>query len=110
MNLEDLSQKADRAEAFLKLLANAHRLMLLCELLKGERSVTALHQSVGLSQSAASQHLAKMREGGLVRTRRDGLTIYYSLERDDVRRIIELLHQFYCGAAQNGAGNTEKLA
>ena len=110
MNLEDLSRQADQAEAFLKLLANAHRLMLLCELLKGERSVTALHQSVGLSQSAASQHLAKMREGGIVRTRRDGHAIYYSLERDDVRRIIELLHHFYCGVGSPGAGNPEKLA
>ena len=99
MNLSDFSQQAEQAEGFLKLLANAHRLMLLCQLLEGERSVTALHQSVGLSQSAASQHLAKLREGGLVRTRRDGLTIYYALERDDVRQIIELLHQFYCRAA-----------
>lgn len=109
MNLSDLSQRADQAEAFLKVLANGHRLMLLCELLKGERSVTALHQSVGLSQSAASQHLAKMREGGIVRTRREGLTIYYSLERDDVRRIIELLHQFYCGAGETGARNPERV-
>jgi ArsR family transcriptional regulator, virulence genes transcriptional regulator len=110
MNLSDLTQQADRAEAFLKLLANAHRLMLLCELLKGERSVTALHQAVGLSQSAASQHLAKMREGGIVRTRRDGLTIYYALERDDVRRIIELLHQFYCSVDKPDAPRKEKAS
>ena len=110
MNLEKLTRQADQAEAFLKLLANAHRLLLLCELLNGERSVTALQQSAGLSQSAASQHLAKMREGGLVRTRRDGLTIYYSLERDDVRRVIELLHQFYCAPDETGAKPKEKVA
>lgn len=110
MNLSDFAHQAGRVETFLKLLANAHRLMLLCELLKGERCVTELHRSVGLSQSAASQHLAKMREGGLVRTRRDGLAIYYSLERDDVRRVIELLHQFYCAAETSGGAKPEKVA
>ena len=66
------------------------------ELLEGERSVTALCQSVGLSQSAVSQHLAKLRDGGIVCTRRVGLAVHYSLARDEVRRVIELLHDFYC--------------
>lgn len=108
MNLGEFTRNADRAEAFLKLLANAHRLMLLCQLLEGERSVTALCQSVGLSQSAVSQHLAKLRDGGIVSTRREGLTIHYSLARDEVRRVIELLHEFYC--RQPGRANEVERA
>jgi DNA-binding transcriptional ArsR family regulator len=108
MNLMALTEQAYRAEGFLKLLANAHRLMLLCELLGGERSVTALCQSVGLSQSSVSQHLAKLREGGLVSARRAGLTVYYSLARDDVRRVIELLHDLYCRSGATEANLVEQ--
>ena len=96
MNTDELVKSADRAEALLKLMANAHRLMLLCQLIEGAQSVTALHQGVGLSQSAVSQHLAKMRAGGLVRARRDGLAMYYSLDRPDARRILEALHGLFC--------------
>ena len=71
MNLEELQIRADQAEKLLKAMASRPRLMILCELLKGERTVTALHQAVGLSMSAISQHLARLRADELVATRRE---------------------------------------
>ena len=96
MNIEQLLPKAEKAEAFLKALANKHRLMVLCELHQGERSVGSLMQAVGLSQSALSQHLAKLREDGLVVTRRDAQTIYYTLASDDAARIMAVLYDLFC--------------
>ncbi len=71
MNLEELQKKAGLAEAMLKAVANRNRLVILCELLKGERSVSALQAAIGLSQSALSQHLARLREDEIVATRRE---------------------------------------
>ena len=96
MNFEDLAPKAAQAEAFLKALANANRLMILCELHKGERSVTTIQNAIGLSQSALSQHLARLREDNLVTTRRESQTIYYSLANQNVSRFIALLYEIYC--------------
>ena len=70
--------------------------MLLCELHKGEKSVTALQQMVGLSQSAVSQHLARLRDEGLVSTRREAQTIYYTLASENAARIIATLYDIYC--------------
>ena len=99
MNLDDFTAKAGEAETFLKALANRHRLMILCELHHGERSVTALQQTVGLSQSALSQHLARLRGDDLVRTRRESQAIFYTLSSTGVSRIIALLHELYCSAS-----------
>ena len=99
MNIEKLLPKAEKAEAFLKALANKHRLMILCELHQGERSVGTLMNAVGLSQSALSQHLAKLREDGLVVTRRDAQTIYYTLASDGASRIIAVLYELFCAEA-----------
>jgi DNA-binding transcriptional ArsR family regulator len=96
MNIEKLLPKAEKAEAFLKALANKHRLMILCELHQGERSVGTLMSAVGLSQSALSQHLAKLREDNLVVTRRDAQTIYYALASDDASRIMAVLYDLFC--------------
>jgi DNA-binding transcriptional ArsR family regulator len=96
--LQDLIPKAEDAEQFLKALANAHRLMILCELLKGEVCVTELQNAVGLSQSSLSQHLARLRQDALVQTRRESRTIYYSLADDRVKRMIALLHDIFCTA------------
>lgn len=94
--LAELIPKTEEAEAFLKALANAHRLMILCELHKGEHCVSALQQAVGLSQSSLSQHLARLRQDALVKTRRDARTIYYSLADDRVAQVIALLHEVFC--------------
>ena len=84
----------------LKALANRHRLMVLCELHKGEHSVTKLQEAVGLSQSSLSQHLARLREDRLVKTRRESQTIYYSLATRNVSELIGLLYRLYCAPAQ----------
>lgn len=96
--IQALIPKAEEAEQFLKAIANAHRLMVLCELHKGEICVTDLQNAVGLSQSALSQHLARMRQDGLVKTRRDSRAIYYSLADERVQRVISLLHDVFCGS------------
>jgi DNA-binding transcriptional ArsR family regulator len=99
MDIEKLLPKAEKAEAFLKALASKHRLMVLCELHQGECSVGALVDAVGLSQSALSQHLARLREDGLVATRRDGQTIFYSLANEDASRIMAVLYDLFCADA-----------
>ncbi len=96
VNLLELAPKAAQAESFLKALANRHRLMVLCQLHGGELSVTKLQEAIGLSQSSLSQHLARLREDKLVKTRRQSQTIYYSLANDNVSRIIGLLYEMFC--------------
>ena len=98
MNLQRLEPKAAEAEAFLKVIANRHRLMILCELHKGERSVGTLLEAIGLSQSALSQHLARLRQDGLVQTRRESQTIYYSIASPNVIRTIALLYDMFCAS------------
>lgn len=98
MKMDVLQNSADEAARLLKALANPSRLMILCELHKGEQSVAVLNRAVDLSQSALSQHLAKLREEGLVATRRESQTIHYSLASEPVARMIGLLHDLYCGA------------
>jgi ArsR family transcriptional regulator, virulence genes transcriptional regulator len=104
MNLSELQTKAGAAEAMLKAMANRNRLVIMCELLKGERSVGALQSAVGLSQSALSQHLARLREDQLVTTRRESQTIHYSLSSRRVARLIGTLYDLYCAP---GAGADE---
>jgi DNA-binding transcriptional ArsR family regulator len=96
MKLEELASRAGNAEAFLKALANRHRLMILCELHKGEQSVGVLHDAIGLSQSALSQHLARLRADELVKTRRESQTIFYSLASKEANQLIALLYEMFC--------------
>jgi DNA-binding transcriptional ArsR family regulator len=88
--------KAGEAAALLKALAHEGRLMVLCQLLDGEHSVSALQESAGLSQSALSQHLARLREEGLVATRREAQTIFYRLADPNVARVLDTLAAIYC--------------
>lgn len=96
MDTSELLANAENAEAFLKLLANKNRLLILCNLLDGERSVSALNAMIPLAQSALSQHLASLRKANLVHTRRDAQTIYYSLADNNVKLILEPLYQIFC--------------
>jgi len=96
MNIDALRSRATEASSLMKALANPHRLMILCELHKGERSVGALERAVGLRQSPLSQHLAKLRRDGLVKTRRESQTIYYRLASPKVSEVIALLYRLYC--------------
>lgn len=94
---EEMRAHAADASRLLKALANDKRLALLCLLVEGERSVGDLNARVDLSQSALSQHLAVLREDGLVTTRREAQTIFYTLADGPVHRILETLHDIYCG-------------
>jgi len=95
-DITDMEANADQAVALLKAMANTHRLMILCSLSEVELSVSALNDIVPVAQSALSQHLAWLRREGLVSTRRQSQTIYYSLASDEVRAVIATLHRLYC--------------
>lgn len=95
-DLERLMQEARAASDFLKALSHESRLLLLCLLAERERSVTDLENILALRQPTVSQQLARLRMDELVKTRRDGKTMYYSLANDDVRRMIELIYDIFC--------------
>lgn len=91
-----LDANARRAAELLAAMANENRLRILCRLLAGEFSVNELAEEVGMSQSALSQQLAKLRALRLVDTRRDARQIYYHLASDEVRQVLQTLHGIYC--------------
>ncbi|WP_315724718.1 MULTISPECIES: metalloregulator ArsR/SmtB family transcription factor [unclassified Bradyrhizobium] len=91
-----LEEKAEEAARLLTAMANPKRLMVLCNLIEGERAVGELAEQVGLRQAALSQHLAMMRALDLVATRREGQTIYYRLASHEVREILQTLYRLYC--------------
>ena len=94
---DELAAHAADAARLLKLVANERRLLVLCRLAStGEATVGELARSVGLSQSALSQHLALMREDGLVAFRRDGQTIYYRIADPNAERLLETLRTIFC--------------
>ncbi len=96
MPLEEMREHAGDAAQLLKALANENRLLILCTLSEAELSVGQLNERMDLSQSALSQHLAVLRRDGLVSTRREAQTIYYSLAQGPAGRLIETLHGIYC--------------
>jgi DNA-binding transcriptional ArsR family regulator len=97
IGLAELERKAAEAADLLKLLANENRLLILCRLaVKGEMAVNDLAQAVKLSQSALSQHLAKMREEDLVATRREAQTVFYRIADPNAARLLTLLKTIYC--------------
>ena len=103
MNVAIMRQSADQAAEFLKSLGNRHRLLILCQLLDAERSVTDLSQFLEIRDSTVSQHLALLRREGLVKARRDGQTIWYSLSSDPAREILATLYRCFCAApGENG--------
>ena len=96
MDFNAMQQNATEAVTHLKSLANESRLMIMCVLSEGELSVGQLNKRIKQSQSALSQHLAVLREQGLVKTRRERQTIYYRLADSPAMSVIELLHDSYC--------------
>jgi ArsR family transcriptional regulator, virulence genes transcriptional regulator len=94
--IDEMGRHAEKAAQFLKLMANPHRLMVLFHLLDQELSVSELNEHLPLSQSALSQHLAVLRNSGLVKTRREQQTIYYSLASDGVHAIMAELYEQFC--------------
>ncbi|HET7330791.1 metalloregulator ArsR/SmtB family transcription factor [Dyella sp.] len=99
-NAVAMHNRAEEAASLLKTLANPQRLRVLCLLAGGELSVGQINEALpDLSQSALSQHLAKLRDEGMVRTRRESQTIWYTLAPGPAERVIETLYGIYCGAA-----------
>lgn len=99
-HLEDMQENAFRASALLKSMSNQHRLMILCQLAPGEKCVGELEEIIDLSQSALSQHLARLRRDDLVKTRRQAQTIFYSLNGEEANAIIAVLYGLYCDTSK----------
>ncbi len=95
-DLEDMAEHARAATDLLKALAHETRLMILCQLVEGEKSVSELERLMNLRQPSVSQQLARLRFDGLVSTRREGKTIYYSLASTQAKHVISLLYELYC--------------
>ena len=97
---EDRARMADNAQAaanFLKAISHEGRLMILCHLVTGEKSVTELERLLSARQAAVSQQLSRLRIEGLVVPRREGKTIYYSLADDRPRKVLEVVYELFCG-------------
>lgn len=89
---------AGQASELLKSLANRHRLLIVCQLMEGERSVGELSAFVGVRDTTMSQHLALLRKDGIVAARREGQTIFYSIASGPARHVLEALYQYFCTA------------
>lgn len=100
-DLAVMEAHAEEAARLLRSLGNPHRLMMLCMLSVNEMSVGALNEALPLSQSALSQHLAVLREEGLVATRREGQTIHYTVPDGPALRVLEVLYRLYCVPANH---------
>ena len=97
LNLAEFTARAGQVAEMLKALANRARLMVLCQLVEhGEMRVGDLADAVGLSQSALSQHLARLRDEGLVAFRRDGQTLFYRIEDPRCEALLATMHRLYC--------------
>ncbi|MCP8939700.1 metalloregulator ArsR/SmtB family transcription factor [Alsobacter sp. SYSU M60028] len=97
LNLETFERQARAVPGVLRALANERRLMILCKLVeRKEANVSMLSQAVGLSQSALSQHLAKMRDEGLVSFRRDAQTVWYRIADERTEQLFDVLYRLYC--------------
>ena len=96
-DLENMAEKAKKASNFLKALAHENRLLILCMLAEGEKSVTEIERTLEVRQPTVSQQLARLRMDGLVTTRREGKIIYYSLASEDARVILGAIYAVFCG-------------
>ena len=102
MNPKRMERQAKRASKLLKAIGNERRLMILSHLMAGEKSVGTLEKLIGLSQSALSQHLARLRRDKYVKTRREAQTIYYSLAGTEVETILSTLYSLYVDKGRSG--------
>lgn len=96
ISAKEMATKVREASDVLKAMAHASRLMILCILCEGERSVTELERMLALRQPTVSQQLARLRNDGMVAARRDGKTIYYSLAGEQVREMVEAVQGIFC--------------
>lgn len=98
IELDAMTANAIMATQFLRCIANPHRLMVLCHLTHGEASVGQLERELGIRQAHLSQQLARLRQDGLVTTRRDSRTIYYALGSNAARETVGLVYRLFCTA------------
>jgi DNA-binding transcriptional ArsR family regulator len=102
-DIDALQAQAGKASSLLGAMCNEKRLMILCQLVQGERSVNELTELLTTPQSTISQHLALLRREGFVKARRDGQAQFYSLAGDDARAILETLQSLYCDPTTKSA-------
>ena len=102
-SLRRLEKNAHKACDLLGAMANTSRLMILCQLADGEKTVSELQHVIGLSQSAMSQHLAVLRDHDIVATRRDGQSVYYRVAEGPAMALMEALHREFCETQPGGA-------
>jgi DNA-binding transcriptional ArsR family regulator len=107
-DVDAMMDSAHEASGFLKALAHEGRLLILCLLIDGEKSVGEIEDMLSLRQPAISQQLARLRADGLVETRREGKNIFYSLARSEVRDIVGTLHRSFCEAPSVRASVAER--
>jgi DNA-binding transcriptional ArsR family regulator len=99
----DMAENVVQSASLLKALSNEHRLLVLCHLAsEGELTAGALVERSGISQSALSQHLARLREEGLIEYRREAQTLYYRIADPNAERVLDLLHDIYCPGLGSG--------
>ncbi|WP_282064775.1 ArsR/SmtB family transcription factor [Aliiroseovarius marinus] len=108
--LDKMMTSACDASTLLKAISHEGRLMILCHLVTGEKSVTELEKLLHARQAAVSQQLARLRLEGLVTPRREGKTIYYSLTDDRPRRILEVIYELFCSIDTPSASELPKAA
>jgi DNA-binding transcriptional ArsR family regulator len=96
IQIERMQAAADRASELLKVMANRHRLLILCQLIEQEQSVGELAEFLGIRDSSVSQHLSILRKDGLVSARRDGQTIWYSIASIEARALLSTLYDVFC--------------
>jgi ArsR family transcriptional regulator len=102
-----MEASARTASSFLKTIANEHRLLVLCNLAKGEMGVGGLEERLGIRQPHLSQHLARLRRDGLVRVRREGREVFYSIGSLEALRMIGLLYELFCSDAAPGRSSSD---
>ena len=98
IDARQMAKAAQRASDLMKTLGHKDRLMVLCHLSSGEKSVGELARLLEIPQSPLSQHLARMRKEDLVKTRREAQTIFYSIASEEAEQFVCLMHEIYCGA------------
>lgn len=100
IDAKTMQDAAGRASNLLKALANPHRLMIICQLIDGPRSVGQIADFLGIRQSTASQHLALLRRDGLLSTTREAQTIWYAISSHEAKAVLKTLYDLYCAPAR----------
>ena len=101
MNVKDMIPAAESAAVLMRSLSHPQRLLVLCALVDGEKSVAELRQQLEIDQVPMSQQLMRLRSDGLVEARREGTTVYYSIVRPEVRTVVGALHSAFCTPARS---------